>query len=118
MAVQIILGSGATLLDQLALALIEYRTESDLITLAGQPTAAVAATQSALDNICPAMRRPAWGNYFRAEMYREGGWNTWREADYLLRDLREDGRVAFAAVDSSILETAPDDLRGGQEPGR
>ncbi len=45
-------------------------------------------------------------------MYRKGGWNTWREADYLLRDLREDGRVAFAAVDSSILETAPDDPRG------
>jgi hypothetical protein len=52
------------------------------------------------------------GNYFRAEVYRESGWNTWREADYLLRDLREQGRVAFAAVDSSILETAPDDPRG------
>ncbi len=52
------------------------------------------------------------GNYFRAEVYRKSGWNTWREADALLRDLREQGRVAFAAVDSSILETAPDDHRG------
>jgi hypothetical protein len=52
------------------------------------------------------------GNYFRAEVYRKSGWNTWREADFLLRDLRKQGRVAFAAVDSSILETAPDDPRG------
>jgi hypothetical protein len=52
------------------------------------------------------------GNYFRAEVYRPSGWNTWREADIQLRDLREAGRVAFAAVDSSILETAPDDSRG------
>lgn len=41
----------AALLDQLALALIEYGTDSDLITLAGQPAAAVAATQRVLDNI-------------------------------------------------------------------
>jgi hypothetical protein len=47
------------------------------------------------------------GNYFRAEVYRKSGWNTWREADLLLRDLREHRRVVFAAVDSSILETAP-----------
>lgn len=52
------------------------------------------------------------GNYFRAEVYRESGWNTWREADAQLRDLRAKGRVAFAAVDSSILETSPDDQRG------
>lgn len=52
------------------------------------------------------------GNYFRAEVYRKSGWNTWREADWLLRDLREQGRVAFAAVDSSILETAPDNPQG------
>jgi len=52
------------------------------------------------------------GNYFQAEVYRKSGWNTWREADSLLRDLREEGKVAFAAVDSSILETAPDDPRG------
>ena len=49
------------------------------------------------------------GNYFRAEVYRESGRNTWREADALLRGLRAEGRVAFAAVDSSILETQPDD---------
>ncbi len=52
------------------------------------------------------------GDYFNAEWYRQSGWNTWREADALLRDLRKQGRVAFAAVDSSILETAPDDSRG------
>jgi hypothetical protein len=52
------------------------------------------------------------GNYFRAEVYRASGWNTWREADALLRDLRCKGQVVFAAVDSSILETAPDDPRG------
>jgi hypothetical protein len=45
-------------------------------------------------------------------VYRASGWNTRREADYLLRDLREQSRVAFAAVDSSVLETAPDDPRG------
>jgi len=52
------------------------------------------------------------GNYSRAEVYRASGWNTWREADDLLRDLREQGRVAFAAIDSSILETTPEDPRG------
>ena len=52
------------------------------------------------------------GNYFRAEVYRASGWNTWRKADALLRDLCEQGRVAFAAVDGSILETAPEDSRG------
>jgi hypothetical protein len=62
--------------------------------------------------ILPCNAAACVGNYFRAETYRASGWNTWREADYLLRDLREDGRVAFAAVDSSILETAPDDPRG------
>jgi hypothetical protein len=51
------------------------------------------------------------GKYFRAEVYRKSGWNAWREADALLRDLRKEGRVAFAAVGSSILETAPDDPR-------
>jgi hypothetical protein len=55
------------------------------------------------------------GNYFRAEVYRESGWNTWREADARLRDLRDAGRVLFGAVDSSILETAPDDPRGAIE---
>ncbi|HEX7549389.1 MAG TPA: hypothetical protein VF579_02325 [Candidatus Methylomirabilis sp.] len=62
--------------------------------------------------ILPCNAAACVGNYFRAEVYRESGWNTWREADYLLRDLREQGRVAFAAVDSSILETAPEDPRG------
>jgi hypothetical protein len=62
--------------------------------------------------ILPCNAAACVGNYFRAEVYRKSGWNTWREADFLLRDLREEGRVAFAAVDSSILETAPDDPRG------
>jgi hypothetical protein len=52
------------------------------------------------------------GNYFRAEVYSKRGWNTWREADAGLRDLREMGRVGFAAVDSSTIDTDPEDLRG------
>ncbi len=62
--------------------------------------------------ILPCNAAACVGNYFRAEVYRESGWNTWREADFLLSDLRRKGRVAFAAVDSSILETAPEDPRG------
>ncbi len=62
--------------------------------------------------ILPCNAAASVGNYFRAEVYRESGWNTWREADVQLRDLREAGRVAFAAVDSAILETARDDPRG------
>jgi hypothetical protein len=62
--------------------------------------------------ILPCNAAACVGNYFRAEVYRASGWNTWREADSLLRDLRKQGLVAFAAVDSSILETAPDDPRG------
>ena len=62
--------------------------------------------------ILPCNAAACVGDYFRAEVYRKSGWNTWREADFLLRDLREQGRVAFAAVDSSILETAPKDPRG------
>jgi len=62
--------------------------------------------------ILPCNAAACVGNYFRAEVYRKSGWNTWREADFLLRDLRTEGRVALAAVDSSILETAPDDPRG------
>ena len=62
--------------------------------------------------ILPCNAAACVGNYFRAEVYRASGWNTWREADALLRDLREESRVAFAAVDSSILETAPQDPRG------
>ena len=62
--------------------------------------------------ILPCNAAACVGDYFRAEIYRKSGWNTWREADALLRDLREEGRVVFAAVDSSILETAPEDPRG------
>jgi hypothetical protein len=52
------------------------------------------------------------GNYFRAEVYSKRGWNTWREADSNLQDLREKGMVGIAAVDSSTLDTDPDDIRG------
>ncbi len=62
--------------------------------------------------ILPCNAAACVGNYFRAEVYRKSGWNTWRQADFLLRDLRQEGRVAFAAVDSSILETTPEDARG------
>lgn len=62
--------------------------------------------------ILPCNAAACVGNYFRAEVYRQSDWNTWREADFVLRDLRQAGRIAFAAVDSSILETAPEDPRG------
>lgn len=62
--------------------------------------------------ILPCNAAACVGNYFRAEVYTKRGWNTWREADAQLRDLREEGLVAFAAVDSSILETQPEDPRG------
>ena len=62
--------------------------------------------------ILPCNAAACVGNYFRAEVYRKSGRNTWREADWLLQDLRKQGQVAFAAVDSSILETVPDDPRG------
>jgi hypothetical protein len=62
--------------------------------------------------ILPCNAAACVGNYFRAEVYRRSGWNTWREVDFLLSDLRQEGRVAFAAVDSSILATAPEDPRG------
>ena len=52
------------------------------------------------------------GNYFRAEVYSKRKWNTWKEADKNLHDLREEGQVAFAAVDSSTLETQPEDSSG------
>lgn len=48
----------AALLDQLALALIEYGTTSDLITLVGRPAAAIAAAQQVLDHI-PDQQQPA-----------------------------------------------------------
>lgn len=62
--------------------------------------------------ILPCNAAACVGNYFHAEVYNKRGWNTWREADANLRDLREEGRVGFAAVDSSTLETVPDDPRG------
>jgi len=43
------------------------------------------------------------GNYFSAEVYSMRNWNTWREAEFHLRDLREKGIVRFAAVDSSTI---------------
>ena len=52
------------------------------------------------------------GNYFRADLHSPSRWNVWREADNKLCDLRKEGLVAFAAVDSSILETQPGDPRG------
>ena len=62
--------------------------------------------------ILPCNAAACVGNYFRAEVYSRQGWNTWREADANLHDLREGGQVAFAAVDSSTLETQPGDSRG------
>ncbi len=55
--------------------------------------------------ILPCNAAACIGNYFRAEVYTRKGWNTWKEADACLRDLRIKEMVAFAAVDSSILET-------------
>ncbi|MBM3254326.1 MAG: hypothetical protein FJZ16_08745, partial [Candidatus Omnitrophica bacterium] len=62
--------------------------------------------------ILPCNAAACIGNYFRAEIYTKKGWNTWREADALLWDLREKEKVAFAAVDSSILETEPKGSKG------
>ncbi len=62
--------------------------------------------------ILPCNAAACLGDYFQAQAYRASGWNTWREADELFRDLRLDGRIAFGAVDSSVLETAPADPRG------
>ena len=62
--------------------------------------------------ILPCNAAACVGNYFRAEVYSKRGWNTWREADANLRDLRKKGRVGFAAVDSSTLDTVPDDPHG------
>lgn len=62
--------------------------------------------------ILPCNAAACVGNYFREEVYSKRKWNTWREADENLHDLREKGLVAFAAVDSSTLETQPEDSRG------
>ena len=64
--------------------------------------------------ILPCNAAACVGNYFRAETYSKRGWNTWREADSALQDLRVRRQVAFAAVDSSILESQPEDPRGGK----
>ncbi len=62
--------------------------------------------------ILPCNAAACVGNYFHAETYRANGRNTWREADFALRDLRKKGLLLFAAVDSSTLETQPEDSRG------
>lgn len=62
--------------------------------------------------ILPCNAAACIGNYFRAETYTKNGRNTWREADILLRELRERGQVVFAAVDSSTLETEPRGSKG------
>ena len=62
--------------------------------------------------ILPCNAAACVGNYFHAETYSKNGWNTWREADRLLRELREKKKVAFAAVDSSTLETEPRGSKG------
>jgi len=62
--------------------------------------------------ILPCNAAACIGNYFKAEYYSKKKWNTWREADLLLKDLRLKGQVGFAAVDSATLETKPVDSRG------
>lgn len=62
--------------------------------------------------ILPCNAAACIGNYFKAEFYSKRKWNTWREADMCLRDLRKKGEVAFAAVDSSTLETEPRGSKG------
>ncbi len=62
--------------------------------------------------ILPCNAAACVGNYFSAEVYSMRNWNTWREADSQLRDLRENGIVRFAAVDSSTIEIRHDDPLG------
>jgi len=62
--------------------------------------------------ILPCNAAACIGNYFKAESYSKRKWNTWREADLNLRDLRNKGKVAFAAVDSCTLETEPKGTKG------
>lgn len=62
--------------------------------------------------ILPCNAAACMGNYFYAEAYTKKGWNTWREADLCLRDLRYKKIVAFAALDSSTLETEPNGTKG------
>lgn len=62
--------------------------------------------------ILPCNAAACIGNYFRAETYTKKGWNTWKEADACLRDLRNKKMVAFAALDSSTLDTEPTGSKG------
>lgn len=62
--------------------------------------------------ILPCNAAACIGDYFRAETYTKKGWNTWKEADACLSGLRSRGLVAFAAVDSSTLETEPRGSKG------
>ena len=62
--------------------------------------------------ILPCNAAACIGNYFRAEAYTKKGWNTWREADRCLRYLRKKEIVAFAAMDSSTLDTEPRSSKG------
>jgi len=62
--------------------------------------------------ILPCNAAACIGNYFRAETYTKKGWNTWKEAGLCLSDLRSKRIVAFAALDSSTLETEPDGSNG------
>ena len=62
--------------------------------------------------ILPCNAAACIGNYFRAEVYTKKGWNTWREADRCLHDLRRKEIVALAAMDSSTLDTEPSGSKG------
>src|SRR3989338_5061120 len=62
--------------------------------------------------ILPCNAAACIGNYFRAETYTKKGWNTWKEADACLSDLRSKKLVAFAAMDSSTLDTEPTGSKG------
>lgn len=62
--------------------------------------------------ILPCNAAACVGNYFSTEVYSMRNWNTWREADSHLRDLREKGIVRFAAVDCSTIEIRHDDPLG------
>ena len=62
--------------------------------------------------ILPCNAAACIGDYFRAETYTKKGWNTWKEADACLSDLRSKKLVAFAAMDSSTLETEPTGSKG------
>jgi len=62
--------------------------------------------------ILPCNAAACIGNYFHAEVYTKRGWNTWREADSCLHDLRNKEIVALAAVDSSTLDTEPKGSKG------